>query len=151
MRAAYDVHRVACIFHLYKASRAFSFWTLQPYNGLYNTFQLSSPDNFDRLDYNTLTAAKDSFIEDQFREIEAESLNGLVPWPPPENHGNASGTIVEFTRATYPELFQSLERSRKAQITLDPARKSDEVHPFATWCNVRITKARVWMVGMWTK
>ena len=150
MAAIYDRCRNACIEHLYKASRAFYCWTLEPYNALYPEFELSSPESFDRLDYTVLSAADADFMEQQFNQLEINSTHEPESFPAYDDGPGASGVMVEFTREQHPDVFRSLQTNGCARLSLRPAFFGEVHHPFAGWANIRITKARAWMVGMTT-
>jgi len=150
MRAIYDHQRDFAIARLYKAARAFSFWMVKPYNPLQIAFEAADPDTFDRLDYSVLHKAQMDMINKDFEGFEERSKNELVYFPGVEDP-NATGVFFEIKREIFPALFEALEKNLHVQIRLRACRKNDERHPFAGWANVRLTKARAWMVGMSTK
>ena len=166
----YERAKAACISQLYHAYRAYAFWFLEPYSGFFDLLGHSP---------GAITAAqlKANGAEFTGKILTAlETVRGTPNiFPPREESESSIGVAVVLTRNSHKDFFDDLESYYEAEFTLEPATKASTTpSPIftptnAAWCgstrpnfppnlpnpfhgkaNVRLTKVRVWMVGMTT-
>ncbi len=167
--ALFERAKAECLYDFYLAKRAYSFWALEPYGKFFDSIQ--NPEAITskslRVDHGTLTSQILKRLEDGF---------GSVSFFPRRDKSEASlGVIVVLSKESHPDFFQDLQDENKADFELEPATYASTKpskayaptkvawsgtrpeldpstpHPFHGKTNVRLTKARPWIVGLYTE
>lgn len=134
----YEQAKERCLYDLYLATRAYVFWSLQPYSLFDDLLHGKSPQE---VDYTLLSAGRDRIL-DKLKE-QREKLSR------PDQHFNKA--VIRLSDLS-PSVLQTLKAKNSATFALAPARKgmSEAESPFAGLARVRVNKVRPWAIGLET-
>lgn len=144
-----------CLLDLYRVSRAYWMWSLQPGDELRK--HLADIGNGDplALSPDTLLSAAQGIASD-FDNLVMGQLGDAGAWfPHPDHDGvwwppaDARGIKVTVTHDTHPGFIEALRTKRSATIGIMHPRKDTGTadSPFSGMADVRITKIRAWVHG----
>jgi len=171
----YEQAKAICVSDLYHAYRAYAFWALEPYSGFYDLIGRSPG----AITAEQLEAAAGNITDDIKNNLESSrDTPNIFPAGTDSGSPGSESTMgypVVLTKEKYPDLFDDLQFDGWAEFELEPATKASKapsslfapteaawygstrpqlspshVNPFHGMADVRITKVRVWMVGMTT-
>ncbi len=172
--ALFERAKAECLYDFYLAKRAYSFWALEPYSDFFETIQ--SPG---AITSKSLKSAHGDLTDEILKRLEGKGLkhaSGSVNFSPARDKSEGSlGIVVVLSRESHPDFFQDLKRDNKADFELEPATFASTTpsktfapttgvawsgerpeldpstpHPFHGMANVRLTKARPWILGFYT-
>jgi hypothetical protein len=148
-----------CIYWLYRVSRAYWMWALQPHDEL--AAQLREIGGADPLALTpeTLASAAEG-MSTAYATLFEKQLSNAGAWIPRPAHDGAwypkpgeRGICVEFTHATHPRFIERLRAGKHATVGIQPPRRATQTdaaspeHVFSGYADVRITKVRPWVFG----
>ena len=166
--ALFERAKAECTYDFYLAKRAYSFWALEPYGKFF--YSIQNPGAITstslRRDHGDLTSKILKRLEDGFGSISF--------YPRRDQSEPSSGVIVVLSKESHPDFFKDLQSENKADFELEPATyastkpsktysptkvvwsgtrlelDASTPHPFHGKTNVRLTKVRPWIVGLYT-
>lgn len=163
----YERATESCVRQLYLASRALSFWALQPYGRFFDLLGRSPG----AVTYEQLKVAASGF-RDTVLDALKEDRRPPSFFPADETDESTLGVVVTLTPQTHESFFAELRSRNRAEFSMEPATlRSSAVpsafdptvaawcsrerpdldpsgpHPFCGMANVRLTKVRVWLLG----
>jgi hypothetical protein len=177
--ALFEHAKAECLYDFYLAKRAYSFWALEPYSDFFEKIQSPGAILSTNLKsaHGDFTGEILKRLEGKAgKRQRLEGASGSVNFFPPRDKSEASlGIIVVLSKEDHPDFFEDLKRDNEADFELEPATYASTTpsktfgptkgvawsgerpeldpatpHPFHGMANVRLTKARPWIVGLYT-
>jgi uncharacterized protein YodC (DUF2158 family) len=160
-----------CLTVLNLACRAYAFWGLERFNGLAEIIGGENARNISCADLRKARGDLDALMLERL----AEHATGPNPFGPSSSDDDSMGKLVVLTPETHPDIFSGLKNNLRADFEIEPATRASytpehdfepttaawslsndqpkspsRTNPFHGRCDVRLTRARPWMVGMST-
>lgn len=144
-----------CIFELYRMSRAYWMWSLQPGDELAKQLKDIAADDPLAITPEVLASAAEGLAKD-YTGIVTDQLQDAGGWfPKPANESvwypapDTRGTRIVFTHDTHPKFIEALRSKRTATIAIAAPRKDTppSESPFSGYADIRITMVRPWVFG----
>ncbi|PRQ08101.1 hypothetical protein [Enhygromyxa salina] len=134
--------------HIYQASRALAFWSLeQPRSPFAEIVRADSPAP---LDHATLTAAADNLLSAYQSAVEAmRNLPQRFPDAARARATKPRGIVELITDDTHPDELARFRKTGELYVNVRPATPttSSDESSFAGLANVRLTEVRAWILG----
>jgi hypothetical protein len=145
--ALYNRSRERCIEYCYLASRAYRFWTLQPDNELASVLKLGSPNE---INFQLLSGVVEALYQKRTEQIWTSLSKTVQDFPPKEADYKGTGICVVANSRTHRQAIADLKKNGVASFTIAAPTQNSTVseNPFSLHANVRISRVRIWVMGV---
>ena len=142
--------RAACIEALYLASRAYSFWALEPADALAAILSDLSAGRPLAMTPTALLATGEQLLTRFSNAANAKLGERPISFPPVGGSGQERGKMIEFTLQSHPTLFNRLRTrgSGSFQLVAPRAHTTSDENSFAGLSDVRLSSVRCWLSGV---